>query len=164
VCRYQPNTYNHIYTMANKSTTTKQVEKPKPAPLPKSFSKAQATKAVDALYAYHAKASKEKEETELLPQEEYVWLVLNLKRGTTRRKLMPVRMYVPVVSFAVDTVTDIQPTTSPCPSPTSCHFRLSNHKRPSARVQGSSRVARGQCQIHQPSRWSRQAQGKVQAI
>jgi hypothetical protein len=87
--------------MANKSTTTKQVEKPKPAPLPKSFSKAQATKAVDALYSHHAKTTKEKEETELLPQEEYVWLVLNLKRGTTRRKLMPVRMYATSCSVGI---------------------------------------------------------------
>jgi hypothetical protein len=85
----------YLNTMAaGKATTNKQVEKPKPSPLPKTFSKSQAKKAVDALYSHHAKISKEKEETELLPQEEYVWLVLNLKRGTTRRKLMPVRMYV----------------------------------------------------------------------
>jgi ribosome biogenesis protein UTP30 len=74
------------------SSAGKQAEKPKPSALPKSFSKPQASKAVEALYAYHAKISKEKEETELLPQEEYVWLVLNLKRGSTRRKLRPVRM------------------------------------------------------------------------
>jgi ribosome biogenesis protein UTP30 len=92
--------------MANKSTTTKPVEKPKPSPLPKSFSKAQATKAVDALYSHHARTTKEKEETELLPQEEYVWLVLNLKRGTTRRKLMPVRMYVTCHSRFVGTQAD----------------------------------------------------------
>jgi len=93
--------------MANKSTTTKQVEKPKPVPLPKSFSKAQATKAVDALYSHHAKTTKEKEETELLPQEEYVWLVLNLKRGTTRRKLMPVRMYATSCSYIIVTSADL---------------------------------------------------------
>lgn len=76
------------------SPAGKQVEKPKPQPLPSTFSKPQAKKAVDALYAHNAKVSKDKEDSELLPQEEYVWLVVNLKRGTTRAKVMPVRMYV----------------------------------------------------------------------
>lgn len=76
-------------------SSNKQVEKPKPQPLPKTFSKPQAKKAVDALFAHQAKVVKEKEGNELLPQEEYVWLVVNLKRGSTRAKVMPVRMYVP---------------------------------------------------------------------
>lgn len=80
--------------VARKELANKQVEKAQPVPLPKTFSKPQAKKAVDALFAHQAKVSKEKEDSELLPQEEYVWLVINLKRGSTRRKVMPVRMYV----------------------------------------------------------------------
>lgn len=78
----------------DKEGANKQVEKPKPQPLPTTFSKPQAKKAVDALFAHQAKVVKEKEGNELLPQEEYVWLVVNLKRGSTRAKVMPVRMYV----------------------------------------------------------------------
>lgn len=74
------------------SAAGKQVERPKAQPLPKTFSEPQAKKAVDALFAHHAKVVKEKEDTELLPQEEYVWLVINLKRGSSRKKVMPVRM------------------------------------------------------------------------
>lgn len=76
-------------------SANKQVEKPKAQPLPSTFSKPQAKKAVDALFAHQAEVVKEKEGNELLPQEEYVWLVVNLKRGSTRAKVMPVRMYVP---------------------------------------------------------------------
>lgn len=74
------------------SSSGRQVERPKPQPLPTTFSKPQAKKAIDALFAHHAKVVKEKEDTELLPQEEYVWLVVNLKRGSSRKKVMPVRM------------------------------------------------------------------------
>lgn len=95
---------DNINTMVARkdSTAGKQVEKPKPKaqPLPSSFSKPQAKKAVDALYAHHAKVVQDKEDTELLPQEEYVWLVINLKRGSSRKKLMPVRMYVARSPFA----------------------------------------------------------------
>ena len=62
--------------------------------LPSDFSRAQAKKAVDALLAHHTKTTAEREDSQLLPREEYVWLVINTKRGNTKRKLMPKRMYV----------------------------------------------------------------------
>lgn len=63
-----------------------------PLPLPDNFSQAQAKRAVEALLAHQAKVSAEREETELIAREEYVYLVVNTKRGSTRRGLMPVRM------------------------------------------------------------------------
>ena len=54
--------------------------------------RAQAQKAVDALLKHHEKVSAEREETELIGREEHVWLVVNTKRGTTKRKMMPKRM------------------------------------------------------------------------
>ncbi|WVR04253.1 hypothetical protein IAU60_001253 [Kwoniella sp. DSM 27419] len=69
--------------------------KPAPAPLPKSFSEAQAKKAVDALLVHHEKVTAEKEEKELLPREEHVWLVVNTHRGSTRKSMKPVRVQLP---------------------------------------------------------------------
>lgn len=63
-----------------------------PAPLPANFSNAQARKAVDALMAHAKKLAKEREETELLDKEEYVWLCVNTKHPSTKRKMMPQRM------------------------------------------------------------------------
>lgn len=60
--------------------------------LPSDFKPAQARKAVDALLKHHAKVAKEREETELIPREEHVWLCINTKTGSTRKKLMPVKM------------------------------------------------------------------------
>ncbi|WWC58958.1 uncharacterized protein I303_101503 [Kwoniella dejecticola CBS 10117] len=64
-------------------------------PLPPTFSEGQAKKAVDALLKHHEKTQAEKEEEELLPKEENVWLVVNTKRGSTRRGLMPVKIQLP---------------------------------------------------------------------
>lgn len=79
--------------------TSKKAKKPQPAPkaplpLPATFSTAQAEKAVKALLAHHAKVSKQKEEEQLLPREEHVWVVVNTKTGSTRRSLNPVKMCV----------------------------------------------------------------------
>jgi len=63
-------------------------------PLPATFSPSKAKKALTALLAHHAKTLSSREDTELLPREEHIWLIINTKRGTTRAKLMPVRMYV----------------------------------------------------------------------
>ena len=63
-----------------------------PALVPESFSRSQAKKAVDALLAHHAKVVAEREETEFIPKEDHIWLIVNTKRGTTKRKLMPKRM------------------------------------------------------------------------
>lgn len=60
--------------------------------LPADFKPQQARKAVDALLAYQARVTKEREETELMPRDEYVWLSINTKTGSTRKKLMPVKM------------------------------------------------------------------------
>jgi ribosome biogenesis protein UTP30 len=60
--------------------------------LPKDFKPAQARKAVNALLAHHAKVSAQREETELLARDEYVWLSINTKTGSTRKKLMPIKM------------------------------------------------------------------------
>ena len=61
-------------------------------PLPKSFSRPQAQKAVNALLAYAKKAAEEKEETELLAKEEHVWLTVGLKTGAVKKKVSPVKM------------------------------------------------------------------------
>lgn len=79
--------------------TSKKAKKPQPAPkaplpLPATFSTAQAEKAVKALLAHHGKVSKQKEEEQLLPREEHVWVVVNTKTGSTRRSLNPVKMCV----------------------------------------------------------------------
>lgn len=79
--------------------TSKKAKKPQPAPraplpLPSTFSTAQAEKAVKALLAHHAKVSKQKEEEQLLPREEHVWVVVNTKTGSTRRSLNPIKMCV----------------------------------------------------------------------
>ncbi|KAL7423370.1 proteasome-interacting protein cic1 [Cryptotrichosporon argae] len=65
------------------------------AALPASFSSAQAGKAVDALLAHAAKVRAEREETELIPRDEHVWLSVNTKQGTTRRSLKPVKIQLP---------------------------------------------------------------------
>ncbi|OXG40250.1 ribosome biogenesis protein UTP30 [Cryptococcus neoformans Bt15] len=80
--------------------TSKKAKKPQPAPkaplpLPATFSTAQAEKAVKALLAHHAKVSKQKEEEQLLPREEHVWVVVNTKTGSTRRSLNPVKIQLP---------------------------------------------------------------------
>lgn len=62
------------------------------APLPASFSRPQASKAVTALLAHSAKAAKERESTELISREEHVWLCISLKTGSTKKKVMPVRV------------------------------------------------------------------------
>ncbi|WVF70385.1 hypothetical protein IAT40_005175 [Kwoniella sp. CBS 6097] len=72
--------------------------KPKKAPvqpLPTTFSEAQASKAVEALLKHHKKVQAEKEDSELIPREEHVFLVVNTKRGSTRRSMMPVRIQLP---------------------------------------------------------------------
>ena len=60
--------------------------------LPKSFSRTQAQKAVNALLAHAKKAAAEKEETELLAKEEHVWLTIGLKSGAVKKKVSPVKM------------------------------------------------------------------------
>jgi ribosome biogenesis protein UTP30 len=60
--------------------------------LPAGFKPEQARKAVDALLAYNEKAAAERERTELIARDEYVWLSINTKTGSTRKKLMPVKM------------------------------------------------------------------------
>ncbi|AAW44141.1 hypothetical protein CNF04820 [Cryptococcus deneoformans JEC21] len=80
--------------------TSKKAKKPQPTPkaplpLPSTFSTAQAEKAVKALLAHHAKVSKQKEEEQLLPREEHVWVVVNTKTGSTRRSLNPVKIQLP---------------------------------------------------------------------
>jgi len=60
--------------------------------LPPTFKPAQARKAVDALLAHQAKVAKQREETELISRDEYVWLSINTKTGSTRKKLMPIKM------------------------------------------------------------------------
>lgn len=57
-----------------------------------SIDRAQADKAVNALLKHHEKVSAERAETELLERDEHVWLVINTKRGSTKRKMMPKRM------------------------------------------------------------------------
>ena len=64
------------------------------APTTQQVSPAQAKKAVEALIKHHDKVAAEREDTELLSREEHIWLVVNTKRGTTKRKMMPKRMYV----------------------------------------------------------------------
>lgn len=60
--------------------------------LPADFKPAQARKAVDALLAFHERAAAEREKTELISRDEHVWLSINTKSGSTRKKLMPVKM------------------------------------------------------------------------
>lgn len=84
---------------APQPATSKKAKKPQPAPkaplpLPSTFSTAQTEKAVKALLAHHAKVSKQKEEEQLLPREEHVWVVVNTKTGSTRRSLKPIKMCV----------------------------------------------------------------------
>ncbi|OCF38817.1 ribosome biogenesis protein UTP30 [Kwoniella heveanensis CBS 569] len=64
-------------------------------PLPSAFSEVQASKAVEALLKHHKKVQAEKEESELIPREEHVFLVVNTKRGSTRKSMMPVRIQLP---------------------------------------------------------------------
>ncbi|KAE8543304.1 hypothetical protein D1P53_000006 [Cryptococcus gattii VGV] len=85
---------------APQPATSKKAKKPQPAPkaplpLPSTFSSAQAEKAVKALLAHHAKVSKQKEEEQLLPREEHVWVVVNTKTGSTRRSLNPIKIQLP---------------------------------------------------------------------
>jgi ribosome biogenesis protein UTP30 len=74
------------------ATPSSSTQASQPLPLPSTFSTAQAKKAVDALLAHAAKVAKEREETELIAREEHVWLNVNTKHPTTRKRLMPVRM------------------------------------------------------------------------
>ncbi|WVQ97527.1 hypothetical protein IAU59_004641 [Kwoniella sp. CBS 9459] len=79
-------------------SSTPSSSKPKKSPvqpLPSSFSEAQASKAVEALLKHHNKVQAEKEDSELIPREEHVFLVVNTKRGSTRRSMMPVRIQLP---------------------------------------------------------------------
>lgn len=41
---------------------------------------------------HHEKVVAEREDTELISRDEYVYLVVNTKRGNTKRKMMPKRM------------------------------------------------------------------------
>ncbi|GFZ48947.1 hypothetical protein JCM24511_06696 [Saitozyma sp. JCM 24511] len=66
-----------------------------PQPLPSSFSSAQAKKAVDALLAHATKVAAERDDTELISRDEHVWLNVNTKHPTTRKRLMPVRIQLP---------------------------------------------------------------------
>ncbi|WWD21872.1 hypothetical protein CI109_106360 [Kwoniella shandongensis] len=79
---------------ASSSSNTNKSPKP-PAALPSNFSQSQAKKAVDALLAHNVKESAKKEEEELLPREEQVWLVVNTKHGNTRKSLKPVKIQLP---------------------------------------------------------------------
>ncbi|BEI88271.1 uncharacterized protein CcaverHIS019_0109890 [Cutaneotrichosporon cavernicola] len=63
--------------------------------LPAGFKTDQARKAVDALLAYQEKAAAERERTELIARDEHVWLSINTKTGSTRKKLMPVKIQLP---------------------------------------------------------------------
>ena len=54
--------------------------------------RAQAEKAVNALLKHHEKVTAERADTELIERDEHVWLVVNTKRGSTKRKAMPKRM------------------------------------------------------------------------
>ncbi|GMK57677.1 hypothetical protein CspeluHIS016_0405110 [Cutaneotrichosporon spelunceum] len=63
--------------------------------LPEGFKAEQARKAVDALLAYQKKAAAERERTELIARDEHVWLSINTKTGSTRKKLMPVKIQLP---------------------------------------------------------------------
>lgn len=80
--------------MAPTTSSSKPTPTPKVAaePLPTNFSQTQAKKAVDALLKHHAKVQAEKEDTELLPREEYIYLVVNTKTGSTKKKVKPVKM------------------------------------------------------------------------
>lgn len=94
------NLFKPLYFWFSTGTIVKMApnKKPQPAstkaaaPLPDNFSNAQAKKAVDALMAFAKKAAAEREETELLEKEEYVWLCVNTKHPGTKRKIMPQRM------------------------------------------------------------------------
>ncbi|WVO15611.1 hypothetical protein L204_103271 [Cryptococcus depauperatus] len=77
------------------STSKKQPYPKAPIPLPHNFSKAQAEKAINALLAHHAKVKEKKEEDELIPKEEHVWLIINMKHGSTRRSLNPIKIQLP---------------------------------------------------------------------
>lgn len=60
-----------------------------------SWKPAQAQKAVKALLAYANKQAEKAEETELLGRDEHVWLSVNTKTGSTRKKLMPIKIQLP---------------------------------------------------------------------
>lgn len=60
-----------------------------------SWKPAQAQKAVKALLAYAKKQAEKAEETELLGRDEHVWLSVNTKTGSTRKKLMPIKIQLP---------------------------------------------------------------------
>lgn len=114
--------------------------------------RAQAQKAVDALLKHHEKVSAEREETELIGRDEHVWLVVNTKRGTTKRKLMPKRMYVGLSARSLEAIiADIQPASSPSHAPTTYHDRCHHHETSSTSVQRPHRIPRTQHQIYQPS-------------
>lgn len=88
--------------MAPSTNKTKAKAKAKAAALPvdaapkgemvSSWKPQQAQKAVKALLAYAAKQAEKAEETELLGRDEHVWLSINTKTGSTRKKLMPIKM------------------------------------------------------------------------
>ncbi|WVQ75294.1 hypothetical protein IAR50_004909 [Cryptococcus sp. DSM 104548] len=98
--------------IASTSAPSKKGKKPQPQPraplpLPASFDKSQAEKAVKALIAHHTKVAAKKEEEELLPKEEHVWVVVNTKQGTTRRSVMPVRIQLPHPPLAPPPATSV---------------------------------------------------------
>ncbi|WWC67471.1 uncharacterized protein I206_101379 [Kwoniella pini CBS 10737] len=64
-------------------------------PLPKTFSENQAKKAIEALLNHYEKVKNQKEQEELIPKEENVWLVVNTKKGSTKRGLMPIKIQLP---------------------------------------------------------------------
>ncbi|WWC87382.1 uncharacterized protein L201_002271 [Kwoniella dendrophila CBS 6074] len=64
-------------------------------PLPSTFQEKQAKKAVDALLKHHEKVTAEKEEDDLLPKEDQIFLIVNTKKGSTKKSLMPVKIQLP---------------------------------------------------------------------
>jgi ribosome biogenesis protein UTP30 len=85
----QHSSHRQQANMAKKSAAPRPPSTPlRPAP-PADFNKAQAT--VSRCCPHAAKVQKEREETEL-ERDEHVWLSINTKTGSTRKKLMPVKM------------------------------------------------------------------------
>jgi len=52
----------------------------------------QCTRAVHALHAYASQKQKEQEETDLLANEQYVWVQIAVKRMHPEKKIKPFRM------------------------------------------------------------------------
>lgn len=87
-----PPTKNAQRKAAAKKAAAPPIDAAAPGTLAADFSKPQATKAVKALLAHAEKAAREREETELIARDEFVWVNVNTKTGSTRKKLNPVKM------------------------------------------------------------------------